>query len=103
MKELDKDETVEAVIFGKYGWEGYDEPKPAPIPKDKQKILMTLEEAEPYMQEWEIYGGYGAPNAYAMYVWTNKRVMWITQYDGSTSLDSMPRNPIACNPKMPGG
>ena len=57
MKELDKNETVEAVIFGKYGWDGYDEPKPAPIPKDKQKVLMTLEEAEPYMQEWEIYGG----------------------------------------------
>ena len=52
---------------------------------------------------WQIFNGYGAPQAYAMYVWTNQRVLWITQYDGSTHLDGMPRNPEAVVPEMPGG
>lgn len=102
-KNLDKDEKVEAIIFGPYGWSGYNEPESKPIPKDKQEILMTLEEAKPYMQGWDIYGDHGAPSAYAMYIWTNKRVLWITQYDGATNLDSMPRNPTVCIPDMPGG
>lgn len=103
LSEMDKGETVENIVFGEWGWSGYHEPKPAPIPKNKQGVLLSLEEAKPYMQGWEIYGGYGAPTAYAMYVWTNKRVLWITQYDGSTHLDSMPRNPESVIPEMPGG
>jgi Holliday junction resolvasome RuvABC endonuclease subunit len=74
-----------------------------PIPKDKKGVLLTLEEAKPYMNGWSLFSGFGSPETYAINVWTNKRVLWITQYDGSTSLDSVSRFPVACMPYMPGG
>jgi hypothetical protein len=99
---LDKDEFVEGLVFGEYGWSGYSEDTIF-VPEDKQGVLLTLQEAKPMMDGWRYYGGYGAPLCYATYIWTNKRVIWVTQYDGSTTLDSMPRHPIKCIPDMPGG
>ena len=99
---LAEGETVEAIVFGEYGWGGFMEDD-VHIPKEKQGIVMTLDKAEPMMRGWTYDGGYGSPQCYATYVWTNKRVIWVTQYDGSTTLDSAPRHPIACIPDMPGG
>ncbi|HEX8106676.1 MAG TPA: hypothetical protein VF516_03060, partial [Kofleriaceae bacterium] len=85
-------------------WEvGYSEPDPTPVPTDKRGIVLTLEEAAPMMESWAFYGGFGAPDCYAVRIWTNKRVIWVTQYDGATSLDSALRHPSPCVPDMPGG
>lgn len=111
---LDEGETVEAIVFGAWGWgsgpgkdgvweKGYGEPEDVPVPFDKRGVLLTLEEAAPMMESWNFDGGFGAPNCYAVHIWTNKRVIWVTQYDGSTSLSSAPRNPVADLPGMPGG
>jgi hypothetical protein len=111
---LDADEAVESIVFGPWGWgsgpdkdgvweKGYSEPDEVPVPLDKRGVVLTLDEAAPYMQSWSFHGGFGAPECYAVRVWTNKRVIWVTQYDGATSLDSAPRNPVACIPDMPGG
>lgn len=102
--ELRINEEVEGVVFGQYGWSGYGEDDCVnPIPKDKIGVLLTLEEARPLMQGWSFNGGFGSPECYATYVWTNQRVIWVTQYDGSTNLDSAPRHPMDCVPEMPGG
>lgn len=98
-----KDEKIEGIIFGKWGWGGYNEPKPTFVPLKKRNILLTIDEAKPMMEGWSFYGGYGAPECYAVYVWTDKRVIWVTEYDGSTTLDSAPRNPQNVIPYMPGG
>lgn len=104
MSNLEDGEQVEAIVFGEYGWGGFGEDEISdPIPKDKRGKLFTLEEARPLMQSWSFYGGYGSPDCYATYIWTNKRIIWVTQYDGITKLDSAPRNPIDCIPDMPGG
>ena len=113
---LEPGEVVEAIVFGAFGWGSWDEDDEGSnamgyqedmlkefIPWNKRGKLLTLEEAKPHMQCWSFDGGYGAPECYATYVWTNQRVIWVTQYDGSTCLDSMPRNPVACVPDMPGG
>ena len=55
------------------------------------------------MKSWSFWGGYGAPQCYAIYAWSNQRVFWVTQYDGSTSLNFAPRIPIDTMPSMPGG
>lgn len=114
---LDEGEVVEAVVFGSWGWGGYDEPNcnydeddaefpagnnPA-VPYGKRGVLLTLEEAEPFMKSWTFYGGYGSPDCYATYIWTDRHVIWVTQYDGSTSLSCAPRHPLAIVPGMPGG
>lgn len=103
LKFIEDDEVVEGIVFGAWGWDGYAEPDEPPVPKDKRGVLLTLEQAKPMMNDWCFDGGYGAPDCYATYVWTNKRVIWVTQYDGSTGLDSAPRHPINVMPSMPGG
>ena len=111
---LQKGERAEGIVFGAWGWgslpkkgekfePGYQEPKPPPVPANKRGKLLTLKEAAPYMKDWSFFGGFGCPRCYAAYIWTNKRVLWVTEYDGSTSLDSAPRNPGRCGPVMPGG
>ena len=100
---LQDGEVVEGIVFGAWGWDGYSEPMPAPVPVDVRSRLMTLEQAAQYMTGWSFGGGYGAPKCYATYIWTNQRVIWVTQYDGSTGLDCAPRNPMDCVPEMPGG
>ena len=102
MKFLEKDEVVENIIFGDYGWSGFGEDVKF-IKRNQKNKLMTIDEAKPLMNGWSFDGGFGSPDCYATYIWTNKRVIWVTQYDGSTNLDSMPRNPIACKPDMLGG
>lgn len=106
--------TVESLVFGAWGW-GYgpadggewepdsSEPMPIAIPLRMRGKLLALSQAEPLMRSWQFSGGYGGPDCYATYIWTDRRIIWVTQYDGSTGLDSAPRNPIECIPDMPGG
>lgn len=112
---LEDGEVVEAIVFGAWGrgdgpadggeWKaGYGEPTPPPVPFEKRGIRLTLEEAEPMMQSWEFYGGYGSPDCYATHIWTDRRFFWVTQYDGATGLDFAPRHPRdGYLPDMPGG
>lgn len=111
---LEPGETVEAVVFGAWGWgftpdegeewrAGYGEPEPEPVPFDKRGVILSWEEAAPMMTNWSFYGGFGAPDCYAVRIWTTERIYWVTQYDGSTSLDWTNRNPTATIPDMPGG
>jgi len=103
MEFLESGEVVEGIVFGEYGWGGYGEKANRKVQRKHHGKLMSIEEAKPLMDDWSFYGGYGSPECNATYVWTNKRVIWVTQYDGSTTLDSAPRHPIDCMPNMPGG
>lgn len=105
LEEYLKDgEVIEGIVFGEYGWSSYRQPKDAPVPKEIfGKLLLWDETTFSYMEGWSFYGGWGSPECYAVYVWTDQRVIWVTQYDGSTTLDSAPRNPIDILPGMPGG
>src|SRR5690554_149073 len=96
---LNDGEQVEAIVFGPWGWgnapasdeaweRGYGEPDDVPVPFDMRGKVLSLEDAAPFMQQWDFNGGFGAPACYATYIWTDRRVIWVTQYDGSTGLDS---------------
>lgn len=94
--------SIEAIVFGEMGWHGYNEEAfaiPGPIPKG---VLLTLEQAMPWLNI-EFDAGFGSPGCPAMYAWTSRRVYFVTQYDGATSLDWVPRDPTATIPIMPGG
>jgi hypothetical protein len=104
---LREDEHVINIVFGDYGqnnigfeFEDYDS---LPIKKELKGKLLTLEEAKPLMESWSFCKGFGTVECYAVYIWTNKRVIWVSQYDGSTWLSSAPRDPIVCIPKISGG
>jgi hypothetical protein len=102
LEELQEGETVQAIVFGEYGWGGYCEIEGG-VPEEKQGVVLTLEDAKPFMQTWSFDGDFGAPECYATNIWTNRRIFWVTEYDGSTTLDSASRNPTAGKPNMPGG
>ncbi len=100
---LEDGEIIEALCFGKWGWGGFEEPEPNPVPLIMKGKILSLDEAAPMMKTWSFYGGYGSPDCYAVNVWTNKRIIWVTQYDGATNLNSAFRNPTEGLPDMPGG
>lgn len=114
LKELlEPGEKVKKVVFGPWGWSseheiqggklGFHEPDPPPIPLEVRGKLLGPRAAQKYMRGWSFYGGFGAPECYATYIWTSQRVIWVTQYDGATGLNWAPRDPTECIPDMPGG
>lgn len=116
LRELLPEEEVEAVVFGPWGWDGHGEPGGddeddpegrqgglGPVSRELYGKVLTPDEARPMMEGWSFHGGYGAPDCYAVHVWTTSRVLFVVQYDGSTRLHAVPRNPTPGIPEMPGG
>lgn len=96
------EEPVEACVIGKMGWRDFQSelvPNYDAIPKGK---VMSWNEASKWI-DYEFDDGFGAPGCNAVYAWTASRVFFVVQYDGATSLHSVPRNPIDEMPEMPGG
>lgn len=106
MEYLEEGEVVECVMFGGWGYgsdyysdEGnielaYDEPYEGHVPIEKRGKALTLEEAKPHMQNWSFNGGYGSPECYAVNIYTNQNIIYVHEYDGSTCLVSVNRNPV---------
>ena len=100
--EVANAEPIEGIVIGKMGWSDYGKecvPQYDQQPKGK---LLTWQEAEPLLT-YDYDNGYGAPGCNSICAWTKSRVIFVTQYDGSTSINWMPRNPGDHMPKMPGG
>ena len=100
-------EPVEYIVIGGMGCdddddddEGNEEGKE--IPAEKKGIAMSWEAAREYL-DYRYSSGYGAPECHAIYAWTANHVIFVVQYDGSTTLESVPRNPSNVMPEMPGG
>lgn len=70
--------------------------------EDDIQPVRKWEDVEPWLG-YTYDSGYGAPSCHAFIAWTESRVIFVSQYDGMTWLDWMPRNPVACKPYMPGG
>lgn len=95
-------EPIEGIVIGEMGWHDFGTevvPKYAQQPRGK---LMDWQTAKPFL-DYEHNTGYGAPKCNAIYAWTATKVIFVSQYDGSTSVDSIPRHPIDVMPEMPGG
>ena len=69
-------------------------------------------DGEPVVREWrdvrqkldyQYDDGYGSPDCHAVYVWSETQVAFVSQYDGSTNVCVIPRNPEDGEPSMPGG
>ena len=110
VSKLESGENIEWIIFGNWGGSGsepesgaYCEPNPPPVPVEKRGIILDAGEAESFMHGWSFFGGFGTAKCYAVRIWTNRRIFWVTQYDGSTRLSSTRRHPENHMPSMPGG
>lgn len=99
--EIKEGEVIESIVFNSvennYSMEDFH------LPLEFTNRPLTLEEARPYLYGWQVSGGFGGEEVVPFYVWTNERVLFIGCYDGSTWLESVPRNPKPCTPYTIGG
>lgn len=96
------DEAIECIVIGAYGWNGFKDDDDVRVPESQRNVVLPWSEARPLLM-YEHDTGYGAPECNAVTAWTATRVLFVVQYDGSTSVHSVPRNPEAHTPIMPGG
>lgn len=103
IEEAAKGEPIETVVIGDMGWGDYGvDERHGPGLARKGQIL-SWDEARPLL-DYSYDTGYGAPDCHAIYAWTQSLVLWVTQYDGSTEINSAPRHPGGgVVPHMPGG
>lgn len=67
------------------------------------KTLVPWKDAIDRLREMTIYNNlHTGPNCPAIYVWSNKRVFFVSEYDGSTWLAWVPRRPVAIEPSYCG-
>ncbi len=102
-KYLREGEKPEAIVFG--AWKSYCD-DPELIPEDvvgKVIKIKSLDDVKEYLSGWDIVAEYGAAEVYSLYLWTDKRVIFIVIYDGATWLESVPRRPEDIEPKVFGG
>lgn len=92
-------EYLVAIVFGKPG-DGMRGEEKTYVPENRRYVVLSPKEARRYMKNWCFDGGYGGPECYAAFIWTNKRVFWVSEYDGRTELDAAPRNPENVKPRM---
>ncbi len=86
-------EPIDAIVIGDYGWGSPDRRLAA-----AGKIL-TWTEAAPLL-DYEYDDGFGGPECHAFVAWTTNRVLYVHEYDGSTSVSCRPRNPTTHMPDM---
>lgn len=84
-------EPIIAAVIGHYGHEDSDGPHD-PMPWIDARELLDY--------DWR--GGFGDLDCHAVYVWTDSRVIFVDEYDTSTSLAWVPRHPQRCDPSMNG-
>jgi hypothetical protein len=92
-------QTVRFVVIGDMGWSGYREDSK---PEVKKNVVQTWAEARESLN-YDYDTGFGAPDCHAIAAYTENYVIMCYQYDGATGLFSVPRNPTAETPEMPGG
>jgi hypothetical protein len=89
-------EQIEAIVVGEHDNAGWDTPAAA-----DENVLLSREAGLAKLDQ-EYDNGYGGADCFPMFAWTKSRVYFITEYDGSTGLASLPRNPVACEPGFGG-
>lgn len=101
-------EEIQSIVIGAFGWGSWEDDNPY-AEEDRHKPasarkgeLLSWDEARPLLN-YDYDDGYGAPECHAITVWTENLVLWVTQYDGSTYISSIYRNPVEHRPNMPGG
>lgn len=90
---LDEGERIEAVVIGVHDRDEnrFTDDPPARYPDMLNRVL-TWEEAAPILDE-EYDDGYGSAECFPFYAWTNTHIYFVREYDGSTHIGAIPRNP----------
>ena len=94
IEKVAEGEAIDAVVIGAKGDRWFDEELQEP------QSVLTWGEARSRL-DYEYDDGYGGADCHAIYAWTRTRVLFVHEYDGSTGVVSVPRNPVASKPIFP--
>lgn len=94
-------EPIEAIVIGDMGWTEYNEENKSDVSHVRYKLI-SWPQARPLL-EYEYDSDYGAPDCHAITIWTANYIVFVSQYDGATAIERLPRNPIQHTPIMSGG
>ena len=104
LEELRLGEELQYVVFNEPEMVNIKRPNGEDlIPENLVGIKIPLEKARKYFYGWNISGGFGSAGVVPFFAWTNKRVLFIGTYDGSTWLESIPLSPCDILPFTVGG
>lgn len=53
--------------------------------------------------DYDFSDGFGESGCHSIFAWTESYVIFVSCYDGSTTINAIPRNPGPSTPYMPGG
>lgn len=94
----------EPILFAVIGASprNYGTPDERYIGADARKgEILTWDEARPLL-DYEYDDGYGGADCHPVHVWTENKVIFVHEYDGSTYASYVPRNPSPLMPKDSG-
>jgi len=89
--EIEVDETINEIIIGEH----YDDERNTDmlnVPLARDVALSILDE--------DFDSGYGGADCYPFYAYTDSWIFFVSEYDGSTRLSRVPRNPIPTEPEF---
>lgn len=92
--EAAEGEAIEGIkIISLIDYWKYGEPDKRDVGvKEVLNKLLTPEQAKPLLN-YSYYTGYGSMDCHDIEFWTATRVFYIHEYDGSTKIQSVERNP----------
>src|SRR5665648_1093277 len=85
-------EVIDSAVIGGMGWSSYGADKRHAPGLARQGEVPPWSVARPLL-DYEYDTGYGAPDCQAVHAWTAYRVIFVSQYDGSTRVTWVPRHP----------
>ena len=97
IEEAANGEPIEFVVIGEFS--GYDGETRDVVPQDKRNVPVPWDEARAWF-DYIYYDGLGGADCHAIYAYTATRLLAVHEYDGSTRVGSLPRNPTAEGPRM---
>jgi hypothetical protein len=100
IEEVAGEEPILSVVIAPFN-SSYDDEE---CPRDDR---VPLKKAIPWADarahlNYDYDVGFGGADYHPIYAWTATRVLFVHEYDGSTGIVWVPRNPMDCTPKMNG-
>lgn len=85
-------EAIVAIVVGKHDGADWNA-KPLP----DENIILSREAGLAKLDQ-DYNNGYGGADCFPFWAWTESRVYYVREYDGSTELSSVPRHPVGGEP-----
>ena len=89
-------EPIESVVIAnRMGY--YNDEDSRTVPKEFIGKPVCFGDVRDYF-DYEYDTGYGGADCNAIYLYTRNFIVFVSEYDGATSVDCIPRNPTECTP-----